>query len=394
MKNYMSNKTGPIRLSILTLVIILLLGTILTASAIPLTPNMFYGSVTLNGEPAPVGTSISAYIDGICKGSTEVETAGTYGGNIYLSVNGENDKIITFTVNEVEADETIIWVTNAGPREVELTAAGTSTGDSTNPKISITSPSANDTFSTAQITVSGTASDNVGVTSIEVKLGSGRWEQASGANPWSASVTLDPGPNTIYARAKDTSGLTTETSVTVNYVKTTDDVSSPEINITSPSTDEAFSTSDITISGTASDNSGIVDSVKVKVGSGDWKQASGTESWSSYITLEPGPNNISAMAVDTSGNTNETFITLVYNKPRSNVGSEGISSSSTSSETEEIDTESSPEGTEIEPTVVETERTETSVEEEHTTENETPGFGILFTVAGLIIIIGYRIKRR
>ncbi len=100
------------------------------------------------------------------------------------------------------------------------------------------------------------------------------------------------------------------------------------------------------------------------------------------------------MAVDTSGNTNETFITLVYNKPRNNVGSEGISSTSTSSETEEIDTESSPEGTEIEPTVVETEGTETSVEEEHTTENETPGFGILFTVAGLIIIIGYLVKRR
>jgi hypothetical protein len=393
MKNYMSNKTGSIRLSILTLVIVLLLGTILTASAIPLTPNMFYGSVTLNGEPAPVGTSISAYIDGICKGSTEVETAGTYGGNIYLSVNGENDKIITFTVNEVEADETIIWVTNVGPREVELTAAGTSTGDSTNPEISITSPSSDETFSTAQITVSGTASDNVGVTSVDVKLGSGSWEQASGANPWSASVTLDPGPNKIYARAKDTSGLTNETSVTVNYVKTTDDDSRPEISINSPSTDEAFSTSDITITGTASDNSGIAN-VKVKVGSGDWKQASGTESWSSSITLEPGPNNISAMAVDTSGNTNETFITLVYNKPRNNVGSEGISSTSTSSETEEIDTESSPEGTEIEPTVVETEGTETSVEEEHTTENETPGFGILFTVAGLIIIIGYLVKRR
>jgi len=390
MKNYISNTTGLIRLSIPTLVMVLLLGTILTVSAIPIPPNMFYGSVTLNGEPAPVGTNISAYIDGICKGSTEVETAGTYGE--YLSVNGENDKIITFTVNGVKADETIFWVTNAGPREVELTAAGTSTGDSTNPEISITSPSADETFSTAQVTVSGTASDNVGVASVEVKLESGNWEQASGTNPWSASVTLDLGPNTIYARAEDTSGLTTEISITVDHVITTDDDSRPEINITSPSTDEAFSTSDITISGTASDNSGI-DRVKVKVGSGDWNPASGTELWSSSITLEPGPNTVYAIAVDSFGSTTETFITLVYNKLYSNVGSGGISSTPTSSKTEDTDTESSPEGTEIEPTVVETEGTETSVEEEHTTENESPGFGLLFSIAGLIII-GYLIKKR
>ncbi len=103
--------------------------------------------------------------------------------------------------------------------------AGTFPGDpnshpasDTPPVIAITSPTDGQTFTTDAITVSGTASDDVGVSKVEVKIGAGgSYVAATGNTSWSAPVTLASGSNTIYARATDTAGQTTETSVTVNY---------------------------------------------------------------------------------------------------------------------------------------------------------------------------------
>ena len=43
-------------------------------------PARYYGTVTINGEPAPTGTTIEAEVDGEVRGSITVETAGSYGG--------------------------------------------------------------------------------------------------------------------------------------------------------------------------------------------------------------------------------------------------------------------------------------------------------------------------
>ena len=43
-------------------------------------PARYYGTVTINGEPAPAGTTIEAEVDGEVRGSITVETAGSYGG--------------------------------------------------------------------------------------------------------------------------------------------------------------------------------------------------------------------------------------------------------------------------------------------------------------------------
>lgn len=89
--------------------------------------------------------------------------------------------------------------------------------DITNPEISIVNPIGGQTFSTDTITVDGTASDNIGLNKVEVKVGAGSWELASGTTSWSKIITLSQGSNIIYARATDTSGNTNETLVTVNY---------------------------------------------------------------------------------------------------------------------------------------------------------------------------------
>ena len=93
--------------------------------------------------------------------------------------------------------------------------------DSTNPIISITSPSSGQTFTTSSATVTGTASDSIGLSKVEVRVGSGSWHLASGTTSWSEAVTLSPGSNTIYARATDTSGNAGEASVSVSYDSST-----------------------------------------------------------------------------------------------------------------------------------------------------------------------------
>jgi hypothetical protein len=89
--------------------------------------------------------------------------------------------------------------------------------DTTPPTITISSPSSGETFITPTITVTGTASDDVAVSKVEVKVGSGSWQTTSGTTSWSVQVTLSSGSNTIYAKATDTSGNTKENSVVVNY---------------------------------------------------------------------------------------------------------------------------------------------------------------------------------
>ena len=50
------------------------------ATAIPPMPTEFYGSVVIDGTPAPVGTTISAQINGVEKGTIKTVVDGFYGG--------------------------------------------------------------------------------------------------------------------------------------------------------------------------------------------------------------------------------------------------------------------------------------------------------------------------
>ena len=94
--------------------------------------------------------------------------------------------------------------------------------DITPPRLSITTPTANERWSNSVFTMTGKASDNVAVSNVFYSLNSHAPTNASGENKWSnwtATLALQPGANTIAAYALDTAGNFSSTNkVTFFYI--------------------------------------------------------------------------------------------------------------------------------------------------------------------------------
>jgi len=79
--------------------------------------------------------------------------------------------------------------------------------DITAPTIIITAPKANEKYSNTVITVTGTASDNVGVTAVGVQLNGTGWVMADGTNSWTTNLmAVIAGTNVVQAYAMDAAG--------------------------------------------------------------------------------------------------------------------------------------------------------------------------------------------
>lgn len=118
------------------LVLLLLLTLAAPASAFPLLPAEFSGTVTIDGSPAPAGTIITARIDGRDCGSFALTAAGVFGGDALfddrLSVGGEDtdaQKTITFLVNGVAAG-TAVYIPGASTTIALAVTTGTVSGGS------------------------------------------------------------------------------------------------------------------------------------------------------------------------------------------------------------------------------------------------------------------------
>ncbi|MFZ3166998.1 MAG: PGF-pre-PGF domain-containing protein [Candidatus Methanoperedens sp.] len=84
-------------------------------------PPGYYGTVTVNGQPAPQGTTIIAKIAGEARGSITTKTSGFYGdnpGSTKLWITGYQNEInstVTFYLNDVAAQKTSTFT---GPETV------------------------------------------------------------------------------------------------------------------------------------------------------------------------------------------------------------------------------------------------------------------------------------
>ncbi len=99
------------------------------------------------------------------------------------------------------------------------------------------------------------------------------------------------------------------------------DTTSPTVAISSPTAGQTFTTSPITVNGTASDpgtpSSGVA-LVEVRVNGGSWQTATGTASWSrSGVALSSGSNTIQARSKDNAGNYSSiASVTVTYDPPQ------------------------------------------------------------------------------
>jgi hypothetical protein len=191
------------------------------------------------------------------------------------------------------------------------------TADTTLPAVTITSPTSNSSYtaSSSRLTISGTASDNVGVTLVSWVTDRGASGTASGTTNWTASeILLQSGTNNVTVTARDAAGNRKTDVLTVTYAVTTSDTTPPTISIVGPTTASSYTTTKnvITLGGTASDNKGVT-AVTWSNSRGGSGFSSGTTSWSvPSILLEGGTNIITVTAQDAAGNKATDVLTVTY----------------------------------------------------------------------------------
>lgn len=105
--------------------------------------------------------------------------------------------------------------------------------DTTAPTVSISSPTSGSTVN-GNVMMTGTAADDAGVNRVDVQVDGGAWQAASGTSSWSAGAgSLAAGNHTLTARATDTAGNTSSSSVTVNAT-TTSTTTGADITLADP----------------------------------------------------------------------------------------------------------------------------------------------------------------
>src|SRR5207244_3522517 len=127
--------------------------------------------------------------------------------------------------------------------------------DTTAPTVSVTSPTSGATVS-GSITVSASASDNVGVVGVQFQLDGAPLGAEDTTAPYSVSwntATASIGSHTLTAVARDAAN-NTATSASVSVMVS--DTTAPTVSITSP-------TSGATVSGTVTVSAGASDNVEV-----------------------------------------------------------------------------------------------------------------------------------
>ncbi len=174
------------------------------------------------------------------------------------------------------------------------------------PTIQITTPTSNPTHLTDQaaINVSGTASDNVGVTEVTwVNRRTGVTGTASGTNSWAANgISLNKGGNVISVTAKDAAGNNGTAMLTVTYTPL--DIDPPDTIITA-SPDHIITGNSATFTFTGSDNetqtSSLLYATYLQGYDTDWSAFSSSTSVT-YNNLRDGSYTFHVRAKDQAGN--------------------------------------------------------------------------------------------
>ena len=193
-----------------------------------------------------------------------------------------------------------------------VAAAAGVTADSTPPKVSISSPLSGATVA-GTVAVTGTSTDNVGVTKVEFYVDgvlSASGTAASFSFSWNSTAVVN-GSHSLTAKAYDAAGNTASASVsvTVNNIDTTP----PKVTIASPLTGATVAGT-VAVIGTATDNVGVT---KVEFYIDGVLSTSGTVaafsfSWNSTSKAN-GSHTITLKAYDAAKNIGSASLSVTVN---------------------------------------------------------------------------------
>lgn len=224
-----------------------------------------------------------------------------------------------YIVPAVDGDVLQVTVTCVafGQLTEQITVVGPPSSDSEDPTIAIDTPTTDMSYNTdsTPVSIGGTASDNVGVTSVAWdNSASGGSGTAAGTTSWTASVPLVQGENNITVTAEDAAGNSGSDNFTVIYTPSVVDTTNPTITITTPTTgpNPQTTSTPVTLRGTASDNVNVVNVTWENAATGEFGIATGTTSWLVSIPLAEGNNLITVTTSDSSGNTASASINVGY----------------------------------------------------------------------------------
>jgi hypothetical protein len=177
---------------------------------------------------------------------------------------------------------------------------------------------ANPTANNGYFNVSGTASDAGGVRDVVwARVLDGTRDEvygtASGTTNWSAKIPLKAGTNFIMFMVRDNTGNANGVvyEVTSTISAPTSDTIKPSVLIGAPTNNASVGVPNITVSGTASDNTSVA-GVSLTL-NGTPVAVTGTTAWSAAVTaLKQGANTIVATARDAAGNTQSASSIVIY----------------------------------------------------------------------------------
>ena len=292
---------------------------------LPSIPHAFYGTLTIGGSNAPVGTVVTAKVGGVQCGSITTTVAGQYGGSgafdAKLTVTGEIETgaTISFFVNGVDTTQTYAF-SPGGVTELNLTV--TPPDDTTAPSVVITALIPDPTSDTTP-TFTGTATDTESnIAGVEYKVDAGSWTAATASDGTFDSLSegytfttaaLSDGAHTVYVRAIDSA---TNTTAEADYASDgfTVDIGAPSVVITALIPDPTSGNTP-TFTGTATDTLSNISSVEYKVDAGSWVAATASDGTFDSLSegytfttaaLADGAHTVYVRATDAAPNPNTT----------------------------------------------------------------------------------------
>ena len=274
------------------------------------TNSTYYEYIVDNTEPT---VTISTPTDGEYIGSSDVTVSWTGNDNLgvdhyEVSLDGGSwidvgtDTSYTFTgLSDGDHNVTVMVVDKAGNANFDVVIF---TVDTSDPTVTITSPSSGSWTNIKNVTITWSANDSgSGIDHYEVRCYNSTWDSGwinVGLNTSYTFTNLGDDQYTVQVVAYDKAGNTGSDQITVGV-----DTTPPTVSITSPSDGAYINDSYVTVQWTGGDTLSGIDHYEVRMKNNTWDSGwidKGTSTSHTFTNLGEGQYTIYVKAVDTAGN--------------------------------------------------------------------------------------------